>query len=205
MALGDRVITLVGLAQLDFPDRTVRLTDGGTAKMDGNVFASKDAVFGTIAQADEIEQAMGDAATDGGLSLYIPQDTPLATVYDPALQLSRVQLWQGEKDSATGEVLVADRLLDGLVDQVSWEPIERKLTLTLMDRGERLFMVNRGNTCSSSWHQKVFPGERGFDNCNDVKFQKAWGTAGPPRGTTSAGGARAGGGRGVNARVLAQL
>lgn len=187
MALGDRVITLIGLAQFDFPGRTVRLTDGGAAKMNGQLFRSFDPVFGSISAAEAIDQAMGDAATDGGIALSIPQETALETIYDPALQNSRVQLWQGELNSVTGEVVTADRLADTLVDQASWSPVERRLSLTLMDRGERLFLFNRGNSASSSWHRRVFPGEQGFDNCTDAKFAKAWGTAGPPRGTTSGG------------------
>jgi hypothetical protein len=197
MATGDRFVTLIGLAQFDFPGRTVQLTDGGPGKLDGVSFIPADDVFGAIAKADAIEEAVGDSAPDGGISLFVPQETALATVFDPALQNSRVQFWLGEITPSTGEVSNEQRLFDGLVDQVSWDPIERRLDMTLMARAERLFVVNRGNVAGSAFHKSVWPGEQGFDNCTDARFQKAWGTAGPPRGVTSGGGAGGIGGAGA--------
>lgn len=191
MALGDRVIAIVGLAQFDFPGRTVRLTDGGVAKMGGELFHAKDEIFGALIEADAIEEAMGDALPDGGIALAIPQGTPLATVIDQSLEYSRVRFWLGELDMATGEA-TADMLRDALVDQVMWDPVARVLSITLMGRTERLVVMNRGNYACATFHKSVYPGERGFDNCTDARFQKAWGTAGAPRGVTSGsgGGAR---------------
>lgn len=192
MALADRVVTLVGLAQFDFPGRAVRLADGGVAQMGGEYFHAKDDVFGALAEADPIEEAMGNSLPDGGIVLAIPQDTPLSVVLDPALQFSRVRFWHGEKNVATG-VATGELLRDTLVDQVMWDPIERKLSMTLMGRTERLAVINRGNYACAAFHKSVYPGERGFDNCTDAQFQKAWGTAGAPRGVTSGssgGGAR---------------
>ncbi|NIJ37923.1 hypothetical protein FHR22_002626 [Sphingopyxis panaciterrae] len=187
MALGDRFIALVGLAQFDFPGRTVRLADGGVAKMDGELFHAKDEVFGALAEADPIDEAMGDALPDGGITLFIPQETALSVVMNPALQGCRVRFWHGELDMATG-VATGEMLRDTLVDQVMWDPIERKLSLTLMGRTERLAVINRGNYACAAFHKSVYPGERGFDNCTDAQFQKAWGTAGAPRGVTSGSG-----------------
>lgn len=187
MALGDRVIALVGLAQFDFPGRTVRLTDGGVAKMGADIFREKDEVFGAIAGADTVEETMGDTLPDGGISLFIPQDTALSVILDPALQNSRVQFWHGEIDQSSG-IATPDRMRDALVDQISWDPIERRLSFTLMSRADRLLAINRGNFACAAFHKSVFPGERGFDNCTDAQFQKAWGTAGAPRGVTSGSG-----------------
>lgn len=195
MALGDRFVTLVGLAQFDFPGRTVRLTDGGPAKLGGHSFAPKDAVFGAVATAESIEESIGDSAPDGGISLFIPQGVPLATVFNPDLQNSRVQFWLGEITPSTGLVSNEQRLFDGLIDQASWDPVERRIDFTLMARAERLLVVNRGNVAGDRFHRSVWPGERGFENCTDARFQKAWGTAGPPRGVTTYGGGGGGGAR----------
>lgn len=200
MALGDGFITLIGLVQFDFPGRTVRLTDGGPARLGGNLFQPSDAVFGTLASMDQIDDSVGDMTPDGGLALYVPQATALATVFNPALQNSRVQIWSGELNPATGLVSNEIREADALVDQVSWDPIERRLDIVLMARAERLLIANRGNVAGSAFHKSVWPGELGFDNCTDVPFQKAWGAAGPPRGvTTYNGGGGGGGGRGFEA------
>ncbi|WP_439569048.1 hypothetical protein [Sphingopyxis sp.] len=203
MALTDPAFTMVSLLKIEFPSHTVRLCDGGRAVMGGEEYLSGHDVWGTIAAAEEIEDAMGDSAPGGGFSLMLAPDTPLSTIIDPALQTCRVRFWQGELDADMETVIDPELLADKLIDVPRWNPDEWVLDLDLMDRTEVFFLRSEGNVCSASWHQSVWPGERGFDNCTDTPGQVAWGVEGAPSGTVyrgnggNGGGGGGGGGRGI--------
>lgn len=196
MAMTDPAFTMVSLIKIEFPSRTVRLSDGGRVMMGGEEYLSSDDVFGTIAGAEEIEDEMGDSAPGGGLSLMPSPDTTLSTIIDPAMQNCRVRFWQGELDADMETVSAPDLLADKLIDVPHWNPDEWVLDLDLMDRTEIFFLRSEGNVCSASWHQSVWPGERGFDNCTDAPGQVAWGVEGAPSGTVKGGNGGNGGGPG---------
>ena len=58
----------------------------------------------------------------------------------------------------------------------------RVLELNFLARSEALFLRNEGNVCSSRFHQSLFAGERGFDNCTGLAGYLAWGALAPSRG-----------------------
>ena len=190
MALTDRIITLVGLMKIEFPARTVRLCDGGFARYAGEDYSSRDAVFGTIAGVDAIEDAVGDAAPGGGFTLFPDPEAGLINVFVPDLQNSRVRIWLGELDNDGVSVIHATQLVDQLVDTVDLQLVlgSRSLDFTTIGRAEKLFLRSEGNVCSTAFHQSVWPGEKGFDNCTDLEGQVAWGIEGPPRATNYGGG-----------------
>ena len=68
-----------------------------------------------------------------------------------------------------------------LVDTAGREQGEASdiLTLEFMTVLERLFAINQGNVCSDTFHQTIFSGERGFENCTDNQSFFAWGTESP--------------------------
>ncbi len=200
MALTDPAFTMVSLVKIEFPSRTVRLCDGGRAIFGGEEYLSSDDVFGVLAGAEEIADEMGDSAPGGGFSLMPSPDTPLSVLIDPAMQNCRVRFWQGELDADMQTVTNADFLADKLIDVPTWSPDEWVLDLELMDRTEIFFLRSEGNVCSSSWHQSIRPGERGFDNCTDAPGQVAWGVESPPSGTAYRGGNGGGAGGGGGGR-----
>jgi hypothetical protein len=103
---------------------------------------------------------------------------------------TRLRLWIGEVNAdgytVSSATLLADWLVDN-VERVQGAGGQDLLSLSLMSRSEKLFLLNEGNVCSDRHHQTVFTGERGFENCTDLMGFVAWGTANPQR--TAGGGA----------------
>ncbi len=193
------VTTLATFAKFDFPGGAVRLSDGGAMRYDGDIYAVRDPVWGAVAEMDPVESGIGDMAPAGSLVLAPKPATALSVLMDPALSGCRVQAWAGELDPATGEVAAADRIADWVVDFVRNRLGRgtRTIALALITRAEKLFLTNRGNVISSRFHQSIWAGEKGCDNCTDVEFTVPWGTQPAPSGkaggsTTPGGG---GGGR----------
>lgn len=208
MAMTDARLTLANLAKIEFPGRTVRLTDGGRVMFDGEEYLARDEVFGTVAAVEEIEASMGDMAPAGGFSMFPSPDADLADIVTPTLQNSRVRLWQVEigADLVTAEpVESAELLADQLIDVPFWSPADWRIDFDTMERSERLFLRSEGNVCSSAFHKSVWPGEKGFDNCTDEKGQVAWGTEGAPGGTVRGNTFRGGGGRSTSDRTVSHL
>jgi hypothetical protein len=195
MVLTARRLTMVAMMKIEFPTRTVRLCDGGFIDFDSGSgaerYLSRDAVFGTVADMEAIEDEMGDIAPGTSFALFPSPTADLADIFYPAMQGSRVRRWWGEVDSDMKTVSTAELLADELINVPTWNPDAWRLDFQMMGRGHRLFLRNEGNVCSSSSHQRFWPGERGFDNCTDTPGQVAWGTESPPSSNIYAG---AGGG-----------
>jgi hypothetical protein len=191
MAATDPVITLAAFLKLEAPDGDVRLCDGGMLDFDSERYESQDAVFGTIAEAAELEAAFGDAAEDGQLILAPNPEADLADWWREDLPGCRIRAWMGEVDADGVTVTNAEQLADWLVDtgeRLQQEDGGDMLALELIGRPEKLFIINEGNVCSDRFHQTLFSGELGMSNCTDLQGFVAWGAASPTRSTSSGGG-----------------
>lgn len=188
MGATDAVITFAGFMKIDFPGGAVRLCDGGILDYASERYEAQHAVFGTIAEADEIEASFGDSAEDGTLTLAPNPDAALADWWRADLADCRVRVWTGEVDADGVTVSSATQAADLLVDTVERVQQERGgelLRFELIGRGDKLFLKNEGNVVSDTYHQYVWPGELGCANCTDLVGYRAWGAATPAR---SAGG-----------------
>lgn len=199
MALTDTSITLAVFLKWEAPDGDVRICEGGFLDYDSERYTAEDAVFGALVSARPAEAAFGDAAEGGTLVFCPAPDATLTDWWREDLESTRVQAWLGEVDSDGKTVSSAEQLGDWLVDTVTREQEDEGsdlLTVELMGRAERLFLVNEGNVCSDRFHQTVYPGELGFRNCTDAQQVFAWGVAGPSGGTVGGGGGVGGRGGG---------
>lgn len=185
MAFEGRTITIAGLMELEFPAVTVRLCDGGFVDYASNRFTSKHATFGTIASADAIDEEVGGFAPGGLFTLTPDGDAPLADFFGPSFQNSPVRMWFGEVSDDDVTVSHAELVFEGFVDAQTWNPREGTLSFEFISRADKLFLRNEGNVLSSAFHQLIWPGERGCDNCTDAPISVAWGVKSPPRGTTT--------------------
>jgi hypothetical protein len=194
------VLGLVSLIKIELPGHTIRFCDGGFITFDGEDYTSEDAVFGTIGGAEVPEERGADEAAGATLTLLPPSGTAAETLCDPAHQNARVRVWLAEFDVSTGQVvpgsaeLLANMRID--VPTLKLARSTRSVIVELMDAGQRLFLIDRGNTLSPRFHKSIWPGEQGFDNATGIAGQVAWGVKGPPRGTTVVG--SGGGGVGGN-------
>lgn len=189
MAFAGSFVTLAWLVVLDLPDQTLRLCDGGHVTWDGNAFDSADPDFGTIGEAEALNEATGDEMPAVTLTFYPASTAAAATLSSPAYQGAATRVYIGEVDVSTGEVTDAELLADMQLDTTTLilGKSIRKLEMGLVAAAQRLFLFNEGNTLTTRFHQSVWPGEIGLDNATGKQTTVAWGVQGPPRGTTASG------------------
>lgn len=198
-----RKVGLIGLCKIELPAATIRLTDGGFIQWGGEIYKSKDDVFGTIASIEELTEGV-EAEVPALDMAMIPSGTAAAAeLSQPGFQRSRVRFWLGEYDRATGLLDgTPDILFDGQIDQTSLTAgrSSRELAMTIVSSAERLFERNIGNSLSPAFHKSIWPGETGHDNATGLGSPVAWGVEAPP--STSAnyygGGIRSGVGSNIN-------
>lgn len=194
MSADDPIVTLTGFLKLEAPGGDVRLCDGGMLSFDGEIYEAEHPVFGSVVSLDGLEAGFSDLAEAGTLVLAPNGVAAVADWWGTSLETCRVRLWLGEVAADGFTVSSAKLLADWLVDVETRQQDagEDRLELSLIGRAEKLFLRNEGNVCSTRFHQTVFPGERGFENCTDVQGNFAWGAESPPR----SGGTYGGGGGG---------
>lgn len=176
-------IGLTGLCQIDFPDRVVRLCDGGFFEFNGGTFRDKDAVYGTIGGIEGFETGVGDTLPALKMTLLPPEGSAPALVSKPGNQTSRVQFWIGEFDVDTQVITRADKEFDGFVDQTQYVfgTRTRRIEMSVVSLAERLFEGNIGNSLNPTFHKSVWPGETGHDHAIGLPIPVAWGAEAPPR------------------------
>lgn len=183
-----RAVGLVGLCKIELPAATIRLTDGGFIQWGGELFVSKDSVFGTIASIDELSEGIEAEVPALDMSMIPSSTAAAADLSQPGFQRSRVRFWLAEFDRQTGLLDgTPDLLFDGQIDQTTFRAGReaRELTMTIVSTAERLFELNIGNSLSPSFHKSIWPGETGHDNATGLGKPVAWGVEAPP--STSAG------------------
>lgn len=189
MTATDPTITLAAIVKFEAPDGDVRLCDGGMLDFASERYESLHPVFGTVREGGDNEAGFGDQAEDGTLVLVPHAEASVGAWWRNDLFGCRIRAWMGEVDADGVTVSSATQISDLLVDtaeRVQGEAGEDLLVLELVGRGDKLFLTNEGNVCSDTWHQSVYAGELGFQNCTDLRGFVAWGAANPPRSAGAA-------------------
>jgi hypothetical protein len=178
-------VTLVGMLKLELPGRDVLLCDGGVIPFGGQLYSSLDDTFGTVAAFDALTEGTGDELPAGTVT-FLPRDVAAAVeLSQPGYQNARLRMWIGEVDETTGLLLGApDLIADWQTDKTVLKRAagSRSLDIVCVTRSQRLLTRNDGNALSSTAHQRVFAGERGFDNAVGMEIEVPWGVVAPPRG-----------------------
>lgn len=189
-------VTLTGLFKLELPIRDVLLCDGGFVTWNGETYQVEDPDFGILVGFEALTEGVGDEAPAGVFSMAPPEAAAVATLSQPGYQGSRLRLWIAEIDDQTGQVIgQPDLMLDWQLDSTRLRVGRgtRTLEMGCVTRGQRLMLLNDGNTLSAAYHRSIHPGEAGLDNATGLSTDVAWGTGSPPRGTTGGGGSSGGG------------
>lgn len=184
MAATDAVVTLIHFLKLEAPDGDVRLCDGGFLFHSAEKYEAEHPVFGTLQGGDGLEAGFGDTTEGGTVTLAPNPEADEADWWRADLSGCRLRIWQGELDSDGKTATNVKQLADWLLDTVRRERGAaggELLVLGTMGRPEKLFLKNEGNVCSQRFHQSVWTGEKGFNNCTDLESFFAWG-AETPRG-----------------------
>ncbi|RKF23381.1 hypothetical protein D6851_02605 [Altericroceibacterium spongiae] len=197
MAATDPIITTAYFLKLEAPDGDVRLCDGGVLMFGGELYESHHPIFGALIEPDAPEDGFGDMAEDGQIVLGPNPPASVQAWYRADLEGCRLRIWESDIDSDGLTAINVKQRRDMLVDTVGRRQAangQDQLILSLIGRPEKLFLKNEGNVCSQRFHQSVFAGERGFENCTDLRGFVAWGAETPPRSAGYTGGSYAGGG-----------
>lgn len=185
-------IALIGLCKIELPESTIRLSDGGFIVWGGEVFESRDAVFGTIRAIEGMSEGVEDEVPALSVT-FIPASTAAAAdLSQPGFQRSRVRLWLAEYDEVTGlPVGDPDLQFDGQIDQTSLSAgrTSKELLMSIVSAAERLFARDIGNGLSSAFQKSVWPGDTGHDNATGLGTPIAWGVEAPPSTGSGGGGA----------------
>jgi hypothetical protein len=182
------------------PSHTAYLSDGGMVVIDGNTYTSEDSFLGVPTGFESLNEGVGDEAPAAAFTFNPPSAASSSSLNNPALANSRIVLSVVEIDEDDGTIIGdAEQIADLIVDNptLRFEDNSRQLELACVSSSERLFLVNQGNSLSPSFHEQVWPGEKGLVNASGVSRSVAWGAASAPRGSTSGGGGGAGGGDGT--------
>ena len=176
-------VGLIGLVKIELPASTVRLCDGGFITFASETYVSEDSVFGTIGGVQALSEGQGDEVPALELTLLPPAASAPATLSQPGFQTSRVRFWVGEYDLDLGTLDgTPDLIFDGQIDQTTFKAgSTRELSMSIVSTAERLFERNVGNSLSDSWHQSIWPGEKGHANATGLSVAVAWGAESPPR------------------------
>jgi hypothetical protein len=181
----------IGLLQIDLPDRTVRLCDGGFIVFGGQTFRDSDSVLGSIASIDAMSEGASDEIPALDIAFNPPGPVAFTALTAGALQRSQVRLWLAEYNVATNAIVgTPDLLFLGQLDQpaIRYSRTEYSISISCVSLAEWMFELDTGNALSDTEHQSRYPGELGHANATGLQIPVAWGIAGPPRGAGSSGG-----------------
>lgn len=185
MSATDPIVTLAWFLKLEAPDGDVRLCEGGMLDYASERYEAEHPVFGVLHDGDELTAGFGDMAEAGTLVLAPSPAADEADWWRADLAGCRVRIWMGELDADGVTVSSAKQLADWLVDTIARERgpggVEL-LRLGTIGRPEKLFLKNEGNVCSQRFHQSVWAGEKGFNNCTELQAFFAWGAEAPVGG-----------------------
>lgn len=187
----ENAVTIACFLKWELPERNVLLCDGGMLEYSSEPYQSEDVDFGAIHTPSPIDAAFGDVAEAGQVVLAPQGEAAVTDWWRDDLFDTRLRIWLGNVDADGYTVSNATLLADLLVDTYERRQNsggEELLGLDLIGRAEKLFLINEGNVLSQRFHQSVFAGEDGMNNCTDLTGYLAWGAATPPRGSTSGGG-----------------
>ena len=182
MSFGADIITTATVVRIQFPNRTVRICDGGFLIFDDEVYQSEDDVFGTLAAAESITEGEGDSSPAISLIFYPKDNAAAEELSSPEMQKSPIEIHQALIDGETGLVVDSEALFFGFADvpRVTIGKTSREVEIVIVSDSERLFMVYEGNRMSEENHKRRFPNERGHDNMTGVENDVAWGTETKP-------------------------
>lgn len=191
-ALAAKKVLAFGAVRIDLPSYTLCVLNGATRlTFDGVTFLGRDPTFGVLSAVSLIEDTMDDEAPSMSLTFQPPKSSAAAELSSPAFQGSRVRVWVGAIERATGTVVPDPlKLFDGELDQPTLTVGKqiREVEFECVSVFERFFENDEGFRLSDANHQRIWPGERGLEHMTGLTKQIYWGIdrpAGSAGGTSS--------------------
>lgn len=182
MPFTDTVLTMVGLVEIELPTGTIRLCDGGFVNWPARgMFTAEDSAYGTIEAVESVNEAIADEAPGGKVTLLPTSLTAAASLFQPTAQGKPIRFWIGEVNQTTGLIIGTPTLIfDGQIDTITVrvQRESRSVDIEFMAAAEKLFVVREGNVFSERWHERIWPGEEGFEHMTGAPTAVPWGVGG---------------------------
>lgn len=206
LALQGKAPTLATLIDIEFTDRTVRLTDGGVVNWGGNLYVQEDAEVGVLNGFSEFTETEGTESPRLEVSFEYKTNDALTRLANPASQGTPVNVYGAAIDRNTGTIIgEPDLLFSGVIDDADLRHAKnnRMLTIHLSTAWELLFDDNEGARWNNDfWTHNYGSGAQAFYAVTDVQRKMFWGYQGPSNGSGGGfggtGGGFIGGGGGDN-------
>ncbi|HTN39754.1 MAG TPA: hypothetical protein VLZ84_01295 [Asticcacaulis sp.] len=186
-ALSDDVIGLFVAKEVQHPLGTIRLLDGaGVLTFNGHTFVGHDDAYGSLGSIDISADGQGNEAPTAQFTINVADMTVGPAFSSPQAQGSPVSTFVGAFNPMTGLVIgQPDLRFYGEIDTIDWNRAADgtpSLQIEAVSGFERFFEVDEGNRLNETFHQTIWPGEKGLEYVPFVLEQIPWGIAGakPP-------------------------
>lgn len=181
-----------GAISFELPEYTLNLLDGaGVLTFGGKTYVGEDATYGVLSDVDELSDGTGDSAPAFQVTLLPNGEAAAASLASPTMQGSRVTVWVGVVNPATGQPIPDPHLIflgELDVPTLASEEHGRRLDYEVVSVFERLFEGDESARLSPGHHRSIFPNEAGLDFVTGVDQPVYWGVAGNPSTITYGGG-----------------
>lgn len=166
----------VHLVTVTLPDYTIRWTDGGYAKWDGETWKARDATYGALDGIGAIIDGIEEDAEPVALSILAPDLTSLQDLAAADAQGGRTTIHLTALDPATGLVIGEPyRLFIGELDQPRLTTgRQRVLEYDILPLDARGLESNEEQRQTDAFRQAIWPGERGDEYATDGTKQTYW-------------------------------
>lgn len=186
-ALQGKAPLLATFVDIEFTDRTVRLSDGGVFSWNGNTYAPEDAEVGTLNGFSEFTETEGTESPRLEVAFEYKTNAALSRLANPASQGTPVNVYAAVIDRPTGLVVGEPELLfSGVIDDADLRHStnNRMLTIYLSTAWELLFDDNEGARWNNDfWVHNYGSSAQAFYAVTDVQRKMFWGYKGPQNGS----------------------
>ncbi len=192
--------TTCTLVEIELPETTIRLTNGGFVIWGGNAFISADPAYGALSSASGVADGIESQATAFQVTLLPYSDEAAATLAHPDAQRSPVRVWQGAVNSSTGALIGEPELLfEGILDYAAptFGTDTREMILECITQSSLQTETNAERRLNHAFHQSCWPGELGLAYVTGIERRKVYWRVESPRGSVQYGGGGSGGGGGA--------
>lgn len=166
------------LVRIAAPDGPICWTDGGIAVFDAGAgisagpeaYYGEHPVYGLLSSVTGITNGSGDQTTRPDLGLLPKDDVAASILGSPLIQGSKVKIWSGAIDRATGLLVSAPKLeFSGQVDQPAITA-GKSLTMSmrLITDGSLQKEANADYRQNHAAHIRAWPGENGYANVSNA-------------------------------------
>ncbi|MFC7378279.1 hypothetical protein [Brevundimonas sp. GCM10030266] len=170
------------LIRLDMVGGAICLTDGGFVVFDaaeGNgpeTYVSNHPTYGSFDKIGSIKDGSEAETTRIDVPIFPASENAAAALASPTTQGTRVQWWEGAINRDTGLLIGQPELkFDGEIDKARFQVGDNwLLTLECGTQAERQLEQNADWRLNDSFHQLIWPGEKGLSFVDGVTRKKEW-------------------------------